>query len=181
MARKPFPHQVERANDLLGLIHTDVCGPFRTVSREGVSYFIAFTNDFSRYGDIYEPPNYKAVLSYPKFDKWLEAMNTEMQSMKDNQVWVLVDLPPNEAEYIVATEASIESVRIRKFIDGLGNIVPSNKRSMEMLCHIEPAIIVLKKVHIDDNVADPFTKLMPFNKHYEHAMTIGIVPASNLI
>ncbi|GJY94382.1 zinc finger, CCHC-type containing protein [Tanacetum coccineum] len=38
MARKPFPHQVERAKDLLGLIHTDVCGPFRTVSREGTSY-----------------------------------------------------------------------------------------------------------------------------------------------
>ncbi|GKC12776.1 zinc finger, CCHC-type containing protein, partial [Tanacetum coccineum] len=42
-----------------------------------------------------EPPNYKAVLSDPEFDKWLEAMNMEMQSMKDNQVWVLVDLPPN--------------------------------------------------------------------------------------
>ncbi|GJT70419.1 retrotransposon protein, putative, ty1-copia subclass [Tanacetum coccineum] len=247
MARKPFPHQLERAKDLLGLIHTDVCGPFRTVSREGVSYFITFTDDFSRYdyvylmkhkleikairsnrggeylslefvnhmkscgivsqltppytpqhnvvperrnrtlldmvqsminlttlpksfwgyalksaarilnmvptkkffennlmvqeasgshellkmsgsdevleliqeedtkpfentskvhnevapikeyelGDLNEPPNYKAALSDPEFDKWLEAMNTEMQSMKDNQVWVLVDLPPN--------------------------------------------------------------------------------------
>nr|GEV37687.1 hypothetical protein [Tanacetum cinerariifolium] len=29
---------------------------------------------------------------YPKYDKWLEAMNVEMQSMKDNQVWNLVDL-----------------------------------------------------------------------------------------
>nr|GEV32088.1 hypothetical protein [Tanacetum cinerariifolium] len=45
--------------------------------------------------DFNEPPNYKAALSDPKFDKWLEAMNTKMQSMKDNQVWVLVDLPPN--------------------------------------------------------------------------------------
>ncbi|GKB57044.1 retrotransposon protein, putative, ty1-copia subclass [Tanacetum coccineum] len=53
MARKPFSHQVERAKDLLGLIHTDVCGPFRTVSREGVIYFITFTNDFSRYGYVY--------------------------------------------------------------------------------------------------------------------------------
>ncbi|GJW56451.1 retrotransposon protein, putative, ty1-copia subclass [Tanacetum coccineum] len=50
MARKPFPHQVERAKDLLGLIHTDVCGPFRTVLREGANYFITFTDDFSRYG-----------------------------------------------------------------------------------------------------------------------------------
>nr|GFD03903.1 putative retrotransposon Ty1-copia subclass protein [Tanacetum cinerariifolium] len=45
--------------------------------------------------DLNEPPNYKAALSDPEFDKWLEDMNTEMQSMKDNQVWVLVDLPPN--------------------------------------------------------------------------------------
>ncbi|GKF54497.1 hypothetical protein Tco_0161407 [Tanacetum coccineum] len=46
-------------------------------------------------GDLNEPPNYKATLSDPEFDKWLEAMNTEMQSMKDNQVWVLVDPSPN--------------------------------------------------------------------------------------
>ncbi|GKB61380.1 hypothetical protein Tco_0917566 [Tanacetum coccineum] len=45
--------------------------------------------------DHNEPPNYKAALSDPKSDKWLEAMNTEMQSMKDDQVWVLVELPPN--------------------------------------------------------------------------------------
>ncbi|GJR62538.1 retrotransposon protein, putative, ty1-copia subclass [Tanacetum coccineum] len=224
MARKSFPHQVERAKDLLGLIHTDVCGPFRTVSREGASYFITFTDDFSRYGYVYlmkhkheltppytpqhnrvyerrnqtlldmvrsmmnlttlpksfwgydlksivcilnmvptkkvertpyeiwhgkapklsylretmgyyfyyplenkifvarnaeffenklmvqeasgshgplesrdldEPPNYKAALLDPESDKWLEAMNMEMKSIKDNQVWVLVELPPN--------------------------------------------------------------------------------------
>ncbi|GJT90711.1 zinc finger, CCHC-type containing protein [Tanacetum coccineum] len=46
-------------------------------------------------GDYCEPPNYRAALSDPKFEKWLEAMNVEMQSMKNNQVWNLVDLPPN--------------------------------------------------------------------------------------
>ncbi|GJS67139.1 retrotransposon protein, putative, ty1-copia subclass [Tanacetum coccineum] len=209
MACKTFPHQVERAKDLLGLIHTDVCGPFRTVSREGANYFITFTDDLAvmnevenqlgkklkairsdqggeylshefaihmksfmiqeasgshgllemsgsdkgleiiqeedtqplentskehnevapievesqnvrvlirrsaripqapdRYGyyvdveeyvlgDLDEPPNYKAASADPKFDKWLEAINTEMQSIKDNQVWILVELPPN--------------------------------------------------------------------------------------
>ncbi|GKC57479.1 retrotransposon protein, putative, ty1-copia subclass [Tanacetum coccineum] len=50
---RPFSHQVERARDLLGLIHTDVCGPFRTMSREGASYFITFIDDFSRYGFVY--------------------------------------------------------------------------------------------------------------------------------
>ncbi|GJX87871.1 retrotransposon protein, putative, ty1-copia subclass [Tanacetum coccineum] len=53
MARKPFSHQVERAKDLLGLIHTHVCGPFRIVSRKGASYFITLTDDFSRYGYVY--------------------------------------------------------------------------------------------------------------------------------
>nr|GEX92539.1 zinc finger, CCHC-type [Tanacetum cinerariifolium] len=53
MARKPYTHQVERAKDLLGLIHTDVCGLFRTVSRQGASNFVTFTDDFSRYGYAY--------------------------------------------------------------------------------------------------------------------------------
>ncbi|GJW09189.1 retrotransposon protein, putative, ty1-copia subclass [Tanacetum coccineum] len=35
-------------------------------------------------GDHCEPPNYQAALSDPEFEKWLEAMNAEMQSMKDN-------------------------------------------------------------------------------------------------
>ncbi|GKB51803.1 zinc finger, CCHC-type containing protein [Tanacetum coccineum] len=29
MARKPYSHQVEKVKDLLGLIYTDVCGPFK--------------------------------------------------------------------------------------------------------------------------------------------------------
>ncbi|GKE09051.1 retrotransposon protein, putative, ty1-copia subclass [Tanacetum coccineum] len=53
MTRKSFPHQTERATDLLGLIHTDVCGPLRHVSRQGASYFITFTDDFSRCGYVY--------------------------------------------------------------------------------------------------------------------------------
>ncbi|GJS97300.1 retrotransposon protein, putative, ty1-copia subclass [Tanacetum coccineum] len=46
-------------------------------------------------GDLIEPTNYKAALLDPKSDKWLDAMNVGMQSMKDNQVWCLVDLHPN--------------------------------------------------------------------------------------
>ncbi|GJT35539.1 retrotransposon protein, putative, ty1-copia subclass, partial [Tanacetum coccineum] len=243
MVRKPYTHQVKRAKDLLGLIHTDVYGPFKIMSRQGASYFITFTDDFSRYGYVYllkhkhevfetfkvfqkevenqlgktikllrsnrggeymskefldhlkdhgiiahrtppytpqhngypketigysfyyppenkvlvarnvefvensritqeasisledleiiqkedthpsidtslnyeeddqeidkpqseiilirdlgEPANYKAALLDHKYDKWLNAMNLEMQSMKDNEVWDLVDLLPN--------------------------------------------------------------------------------------
>ncbi|GKE60007.1 retrotransposon protein, putative, ty1-copia subclass, partial [Tanacetum coccineum] len=53
MTRKSFPHRPEMATDLLGIIHTDVCGPFRHVSRKDASYFITFTDAYSRYGYIY--------------------------------------------------------------------------------------------------------------------------------
>nr|GFA48278.1 retrotransposon protein, putative, Ty1-copia subclass [Tanacetum cinerariifolium] len=53
MIRKSFPHRSERATDVLGLGYTDVCGPLRHVSRQGASYFITFTDDYSRYGHIY--------------------------------------------------------------------------------------------------------------------------------
>ncbi|GJW29670.1 retrotransposon protein, putative, ty1-copia subclass [Tanacetum coccineum] len=46
-------------------------------------------------GDLGELANYKAALLDPESDKWLNAMNVEMKSMKDNEVWELVDLPPN--------------------------------------------------------------------------------------
>nr|GEX18389.1 hypothetical protein [Tanacetum cinerariifolium] len=46
-------------------------------------------------GDLGEPANYKAALLDPESDKWLNAMNVEMQSMKDNEVWKLVNLLPN--------------------------------------------------------------------------------------
>nr|GEU36282.1 retrotransposon protein, putative, Ty1-copia subclass [Tanacetum cinerariifolium] len=46
-------------------------------------------------GDLGEPANYKAALLDPESKKWLDVMNVEMQSMKDNDVWVLAELPPN--------------------------------------------------------------------------------------
>ncbi|KAK8680980.1 hypothetical protein V6N13_053388 [Hibiscus sabdariffa] len=53
MTKAPFSGKGERASDLLGLIHSDVCGPMNTQARGGFQYFITFTNDFSRYGYIY--------------------------------------------------------------------------------------------------------------------------------
>nr|GEZ87728.1 hypothetical protein [Tanacetum cinerariifolium] len=53
MARNAYTHQVERAKDLLGLIQTDVCGLFKIMSRQGASYFVTFTEDFSHYGYVY--------------------------------------------------------------------------------------------------------------------------------
>ena len=44
---------VNRATDVLEPIHTDICGPFPTVSWNGQQYFITFIDDFSCYGYLY--------------------------------------------------------------------------------------------------------------------------------
>ena len=51
--KAPFTGKGERANDLLTLIHTDVCGSLSTPARGGYQYFITFTDDFSRYDYVY--------------------------------------------------------------------------------------------------------------------------------
>ncbi|KAJ9544171.1 hypothetical protein OSB04_023878 [Centaurea solstitialis] len=53
MTKHPFNKDNERANDLLEIIHTDVCGPFSHEARGGYRYFITFADDFSRYGYVY--------------------------------------------------------------------------------------------------------------------------------
>ncbi|GJT23250.1 retrotransposon protein, putative, ty1-copia subclass [Tanacetum coccineum] len=53
MTRKSFLHRPERVTDLFGIIHIDVCGPLRHVSRQCANYFITFTADYSRYGYVY--------------------------------------------------------------------------------------------------------------------------------
>ncbi|GJW31930.1 retrotransposon protein, putative, ty1-copia subclass [Tanacetum coccineum] len=46
-------------------------------------------------GDLNKPANYKVALLDPEFEKWLVAMNEEMQFMNDNKVWKLIVLQPN--------------------------------------------------------------------------------------
>ena len=53
MTKTLFYETMERATDLLEIIHTDVCGPMNVEARGGYRYFLTFTDDFSRYGYIY--------------------------------------------------------------------------------------------------------------------------------
>ncbi|GJT89117.1 retrotransposon protein, putative, ty1-copia subclass [Tanacetum coccineum] len=52
-------------------------------------------SDINPIRDLGKPANYKAALLDPESKKWLDVMNVEMQSMKHNDVWDLVNLPPN--------------------------------------------------------------------------------------
>src|SRR5215216_4433632 len=44
---------MERATDLLEIIHTDVCDPTSVKARDRYCYFLTFTDDLRRYGYIY--------------------------------------------------------------------------------------------------------------------------------
>ena len=44
-------------------------------------------------GELTKPTSYKEAISDGESEKWLKAMKAEIQSMYDNQVWDLVDLP----------------------------------------------------------------------------------------
>nr|GEW24036.1 hypothetical protein [Tanacetum cinerariifolium] len=106
--------------------------------------------------------------------------------------------------------AQNEAVWVRKFISGLG-VVPTIEEPISMYCDntgakaianesgitkgarhfctkvhylrevIEYGDIKLKKVHTDDNLADPFTKALAFPKHLEHTRNIGMLPPSSLM
>nr|GEX13721.1 putative retrotransposon Ty1-copia subclass protein [Tanacetum cinerariifolium] len=45
---------------------------------------------------------------------------------------------------------------------------------------IEYDDVKIEKVHIDDNLVDPFIKALPYPKHLELTKNIGLIPASNL-
>ena len=53
MTKTPFSGTMERATDLLEIIHTDVCGPTTVEARGGYRYFLTFTDDLRRYAYIY--------------------------------------------------------------------------------------------------------------------------------
>ena len=53
MTKIPFSGMMERANDFLEIIHSDVCGPMSVEARGGYRYFLTFTDDLSKYGYIY--------------------------------------------------------------------------------------------------------------------------------
>ncbi|GJZ69159.1 retrotransposon protein, putative, ty1-copia subclass [Tanacetum coccineum] len=119
MARKPYTHQVERAKDLLGLIHTDVCGPFKITSRQGASYFVTFTDDFSRYGYVYLLKHKHEVFeTFKVFQKEVEnQLGKTIKSLSERRNRTLLDmvrsmmsqttLPKSFWDYALETAARI--------------------------------------------------------------------------
>lgn len=45
-------------------------------------------------GHVVDPNSFSEAVSVPQSELWWEAMRDEMQSMRHNNVWELVELPP---------------------------------------------------------------------------------------
>ena len=52
-SKLPFHSNPKRVNELLELVHTDLCGPMEVISIGGNRYFLTFIDDHSRYTTVY--------------------------------------------------------------------------------------------------------------------------------
>jgi hypothetical protein len=76
ITKSSFIGQSERTSDLLGLVHTDVCGSMSSVVRCDFQYFITFIDDFSRYGYMYVM-RHKSE-SFEKFKKFQNEVQNQL-------------------------------------------------------------------------------------------------------
>ncbi|KAI3513141.1 hypothetical protein L1887_20467 [Cichorium endivia] len=76
MTKKPFKGSFERGEGLLDIIHTDVCGPFRTTTKDGTRFYVTFTDDYSRYGYIYLIKNKSDT--FEKFKKFKNGAENQL-------------------------------------------------------------------------------------------------------
>jgi GAG-pre-integrase domain len=92
MTKALFPKKSERTSDLLALIHTDVCGPMNTCTRNGDRYFITFIDDYSRYSYVYLMRH--KCESFEKFKEF----KTEVENQLNKSIMALRS--DREGEYL---------------------------------------------------------------------------------
>lgn len=91
--RKNFPKTTNsRRNSCLELIHTDVIGPINPISRGGNRYVITFTDDFSRYSEVYMIKHKSDALS-----KFIE-YKRQVEKLHDKRIKALRS--DNGGEYV---------------------------------------------------------------------------------
>ena len=71
------------ATELLGLIHSDVCGPINVIAQGGYVYFVTFTDDLSRYDYVYLM-KYKSEV----FEK-VKEFKAEVENQKGKSIKIL--------------------------------------------------------------------------------------------
>nr|GEY44537.1 hypothetical protein [Tanacetum cinerariifolium] len=171
MIRKSFSHKNEKVKDVLGLIHTDVCGPLRHVSNKemkrmqnvpyasvvgSIMYAVRCTRPdvtFAQNITRRFQQNSGDTKSQTRYVFILNGGAVVWKSLKQSTTAQHV----TEDEYIASSEAAKEAVWIRKFIDELG-VVPLNNYLIKMNCDNSAAIIMAKESGIQKGAKQFKTK-----------------------
>lgn len=75
--RLPFPHTGSHADNILDIIHTDLCGPMEEKSIGGAKYFLIFEDDFTKMAFVYFLKTKDEVFEYFKQFKSMVENQTE--------------------------------------------------------------------------------------------------------
>ena len=83
MTKTPFSGTMERATNLLEIIHSDVCGPMSVEARGGYRYVLTFMDDLSGYVYIYLMKHKSET-----FEKFKE-FQSEVENQRDKKIMFL--------------------------------------------------------------------------------------------
>ncbi|GJU84180.1 hypothetical protein Tco_1291726 [Tanacetum coccineum] len=92
----------------------------------------------SCYADVSFQTDKDDTISQTRYVFVLNGRSMDWKSAKKSNT----AMSSTQVEYIAVVEASMEAVWMRKFIDGLRDVMSSNKRPMEMLCDNETALAI---------------------------------------
>ncbi|KAL0463181.1 UNVERIFIED_CONTAM: hypothetical protein Slati_0205700 [Sesamum latifolium] len=111
MTKKPFIGQSAIANDLLDLVHIDVCGPLSIPAREGFSYFITLPTIIHENGILsqWTPPG------TPQLNGVAERRNRTLLDMVRSMV-SFTELPPSFWGYALETVAKLLNIAPSKSV-----------------------------------------------------------------
>lgn len=71
----PYKASENRAKDVLGIVHSDICGPMRITSLGGARYFATFIDDKTRYAEVTILKKRSDIVS--TFKNYLRRVKTE--------------------------------------------------------------------------------------------------------
>ncbi|GBP64745.1 Retrovirus-related Pol polyprotein from transposon TNT 1-94 [Eumeta japonica] len=97
-ARSPFPCEGSRANQLLEIIHSDICGPMeKSLWAEAIRTAAYITNRTPTRALNYKTPEetYEDALSSEDSELWIKSIKEELKAHEDNGTWELVKKPDN--------------------------------------------------------------------------------------
>ncbi|CAI5980287.1 unnamed protein product [Closterium sp. NIES-65] len=77
LARHTFPDHGSDADDVLAVVHIDLCGPFRVAAKDGSLYFLLLKDLKTRY--VWVKPVAKKSDALPAFVQWLAVAERQMK------------------------------------------------------------------------------------------------------